>query len=68
MATGMPGHNRGKKWVPGIGYRFPKQQSVPQRVCDGCGSTDGIVYVRVVGVRPLKTIALCEVCAKELDE
>lgn len=37
MALG--GHNRGKKWVPGEGYRYPEVKTKPVRQikCAVCG-------------------------------
>ena len=63
--TGMPGHNRGKVYIRGVGYRWPNRPEVPPRVCDGCGQARGISRVTVVSVRPIKTVALCAMCAEE---
>jgi hypothetical protein len=35
----LAGHNKGKKWVPGIGYRYPLEPPVPERFCDTCGKS-----------------------------
>ena len=65
--TGFAGHNRGKKFIKGVGYRFPERPPVPPRVCDGCGEQYGIAHVEVVSVHPMRTIALCLECAKEKE-
>jgi hypothetical protein len=34
----LAGHNKGKKWVPGVGYRYPKIKRVKiNLICDICG-------------------------------
>lgn len=40
MATGIAGHNRGKKFVRGVGYVShpePEKPKVKERHCDKCG-------------------------------
>lgn len=37
--TGFPGHNKGKVWVPGVGYRYPKRPKKPIPTCDTCSAT-----------------------------
>lgn len=32
----LAGHNRGKKYIAGVGYVFPKEKPTPKRKCN-CG-------------------------------
>lgn len=41
--TGMPAHNRGKKMIPGVGYRFPPQPKRTRRAC-ACGQPGNYFY------------------------
>jgi hypothetical protein len=41
--TGFPGHNRGKKWVPGVGYRYPTAPEKPKPVC-ACGRIANVFF------------------------
>ena len=33
----LAGHNRGKKWVPSVGYRTPDRPPPPPPKCERCG-------------------------------
>lgn len=63
MATGFAGHNRGKKWVPGVGYRYPPRPKKPPPRCD-CGRK-ACCFVARPGREPAK--ALCQVCSEAAD-
>jgi len=66
---GFEGHNRGKKWVPGVGYVAPPtkpKKPRPPSKCHGCGSPN-VRYAVVISVRPMKTAAYCEKCFDETD-
>lgn len=61
--TGFPGHNRGKKWVPGVGYRFPPKPPAKPLVCTKCGQPG--IYVMAPkdpwGDPPVSEV-LCDDC------
>lgn len=58
MVTGVPGHNRGKKFIPGVGYRYPPREKTKPHKCDFCDSL--AVYFEYLGDR--KTSGMCESC------
>jgi hypothetical protein len=39
MVSGFPGHNKGKKFVPGVGYVTPKRERIVS-TCKGCGAAE----------------------------
>jgi len=70
MVTGLPGHNRGMKWIPGVGYRYPQSEtSATPRLCSNCkreiltGETSIVVASRKPLSDPRATETLCSDCA-----
>jgi hypothetical protein len=55
------GHNKGKKWVPGLGYRTPRTPAVQMvQTCDNCDSV--AVYFFAPKFRGTKGAKRCEAC------
>jgi len=66
VQAGLPGHNRGKKWVPGVGYRYPPRKPGPLPKCVACGEVpqNGSITV-VVGVQPIRVETYCKAHARD---
>lgn len=42
----LAGHNKGKKFIPGVGYKFPEKQEKPKKkhICSECGKRRAVLF------------------------
>lgn len=56
----LAGHNAGKKYIRGVGYRYPPQEKKPPISCCVCGKVKPPMISRVESVRPIVTKTYCK--------
>ena len=69
MHTGFPGHNKGKRFAPGVGY-VPRHKPAPEKprppaVCERCGNPARFFYYPPPDPTSRECGKLCEACMND---